>query len=117
MPETEPEGVEHGDWTECEECEEPVRFDEPAAYYKTADDRFWHAECAPGAERDKWDESWSGICEMPSGAISGFDEFVDKVEKKMAETGNEVGRPLVMKVTVQVADGGFRRPEVDDDDE
>lgn len=33
--------------TPCEECGDPVYFDNAPAYYKTPDDRFWHPLCAP----------------------------------------------------------------------
>lgn len=68
-----------------------------------------------GSERDDWDEEWAGICEMPIGTESGFDEFVVRVEKKMAELGNEVGRPLVMKATIQVHAGGLADGGEDED--
>lgn len=31
--------------TPCEECGEPVDFTSPEAFYKTADERFWHEDC------------------------------------------------------------------------
>ena len=40
-------GVEREEATECEGCDGFVRFDNSDPYYKTADDRFWHAECVP----------------------------------------------------------------------
>ena len=61
----------------------------------------------------EWDAEWAGISEMRIGSESGFEEFVERVSKKMEELGNEVGRPLVMKATIQVHAGELKRPVVE----
>lgn len=65
---------------------------------------------AGGSERDEWDGQWVRICEMNSGIEDPFPEFADEVTAAMERVGNEVGRPLVMKVKVQVYDGELNRP-------
>ena len=37
--------------TPCKVCGEPIRFDQARAYYKTADERFWHPDCLPAVHR------------------------------------------------------------------
>jgi len=69
-----------------------------------------------GTEHDGWDEEWAGICEMPAGPESGFDEFAERVRAQMARLGNEVGRTLVIKATVQVHDGELAREEGETDE-
>lgn len=39
--------------TPCEACGNPVRFDTPDPYYKTADERFWHKNCWPETEGEE----------------------------------------------------------------
>ena len=63
---------------------------------------------------NEWDARWVRICEMPLGPDSGFEEFVETVTDAMEETGNEVGRPLVMKVSIDVISGELNRPGDDD---
>jgi len=64
----------------------------------------------------EWDVRRARIRELPSGVESGFDEFVEDIEKLMAEAANEVGRPIIMKVSVDVKSGELARFEGDDDE-
>lgn len=66
----------------------------------------------PGHEEQhsSWDEQWLEYCEMEAGSEDPFPEFADKVREKMEEVGNEVGRPLVMKVKVQATEGEINHP-------
>lgn len=64
-----------------------------------------------------FDERWVRICEMDAGSNDAFSDFADEVTDAMADTGNKVGRPLVMKVTVEVHDGKLNRPNSDEDQE
>lgn len=59
---------------------------------------------------DEWDERWSRIREMESGSHDPLPEFAEEVVGAMEDTGNGVGRPCVMKVTVQVSGSGLARP-------
>lgn len=68
------------------------------------------------ADQSEWDEQWIRICEMDTGTDDPFPEFADRVREAMEQAGNEVGRPLVMKVKIQVAEGELNRP-VDSDTE
>lgn len=59
----------------------------------------------------EWDRHWTGISEMEAGSHDPLPEFAGRVREKMPELGNEVGRPLVMKVTVEVKAGELAEPE------
>lgn len=63
-----------------------------------------------GTDRSKWDEKWVRICEMEVGSNDPFPEFAEQVRAAMEHAGNEVGRPLVMKVQIQVSEGELNRP-------
>lgn len=62
------------------------------------------------------EEKWVRIREMKMGTEDPLQEFADEVVSAMEHHGNEVGRPLVMKVSVEVFEGELKRPEDDDGD-
>jgi len=60
---------------------------------------------------DQWDEQWVQISEMEIGSHDPLPEFAEEVHAAMERAANNVGRPLVMKVNIQVANGELNRPE------
>ena len=70
-----------------------------------------------GADQDEWDSRWVRICEMEVGGHDPLNDFAEEVYSGMAQAGNEVGRPLVMKVTVEVSSGPLKRETEGDSDE
>lgn len=73
-------------------------------------------QSAGEGEHDEWDEQWLRVSEMKAGSEDPFPAFADEVLAAMERAANEVGRPLVMKVTVQVHDGELNRPGDTDGD-
>jgi hypothetical protein len=70
------------------------------------------AELSESFDRESdWAERWSQINEMEIGSQDPLPEFQETVAEKMEELGNEVGRPLVMKVSIDVYNGELSRPE------
>ena len=65
------------------------------------------------SENSEWDEQWVRIREMPMGGDDPFSEFADEVRAAMEAVGNEVERPLVMRVTIEAVDGEIARPDTD----
>lgn len=70
-----------------------------------------------GTHQDEWDGQWARIREMEPGTDDPLPAFQEIVNREMERLGNEVGRPLVMKVSVQVKDGTLNRPEDGEEDE
>lgn len=62
-------------------------------------------------ESDGWDEQWTRVIEMPAGHQEELPYAKQIVNAEMERLGNRVGRPLVMKVTVEVYDGEVDRPD------
>lgn len=70
-------------------------------------------------ESSEWDEEWVRICEMEAGPDDPFPDFAEDVRAAMERVGNDVERPLVMKVKIQAVSGGLvevRNTEGDDDE-
>ena len=63
------------------------------------------------AESGDWDERRIAIESMEAGGDDPFPEFADEVRALMEQAGNEVGRPLTMKVTIEVAEGPIDRAD------
>jgi hypothetical protein len=61
-------------------------------------------------EPGEWDERRVAIEDMDAGTDDPFPEFADEVRALMEHAGNEVGRPCVMKVTVEVIEGDISQP-------
>lgn len=62
----------------------------------------------------QWDAEWVRIREMEAGAFDPLGGFQADVKQAMEDLGNDVGRPLVMKVKVQVESGELAREDLGD---
>lgn len=103
------------DVEECEECGGEIDFREATAYYKTADERFWHEDCHDPTEKlDRVEEIRHDLIRqiIPEGCFDGLsDDFYYRLDSIQDDLDEAVRKERLRQDQDLVTDGG--RVEVD----